>query len=330
MAEYTSTEQPTSSGQHVLMKDQSRIKKAVRRTTIAVNSRDRNYLNYPNSNFFRYTLRRPLTNVLSIELTNGTIPSYIYNIQAEWGSFSFYEASILYVAPAVSATITLTPGFYTEAQLIAELQTQLNAIPGIKNVYTVTQHVTPAGTTTRFLQIDTTPNLYPGYTASYVLKFYSGNFKDELDLNTLAYMAIKTPARLLGFGYNDYVSGTDYSQGKPLLMPSAPYRLIAVMPMDLENFLSRIYLHIETDGRNLDRMECGVGRRDCFHIFYIKNGQTEYTNLDKETDNSIFESSPAPIARVSNLEISIRDEFGRPLNLNMRELSLIFEITHLE
>jgi hypothetical protein len=143
-------------------------------------------------------------------------------------------------------------------------------------------------------------------------------------------MAIKTPARLLGFGYDDYVSGTDYSQGNPLVTPSTPYRLIGVLPMDLENFLSRIYLHIETDGRNLDRIECGVGRRDCFHIFYIKNGQTDYTNLDKETDHSIFESSPAPISRVSNLEISMRDEFGRPLNLNMRELSLVFEITHLE
>ena len=330
MAEYTSTEQPTSSGQHVLMKDQSRIKKAVRRTTIAVNSRDRNYLNYPNSYFFRYTLRRPLTNVLSIELTNGTIPSYIYNVQAEWGSFSFYEAAILYVAPAVSATVTLTPGFYTESELVAELTTRLNAIPGIKNTYTVTQYVTPAGRTTRFLQIDASPNSYPTYTASYVLKFYSGDFKDELDLNTLAYMAIKTPARLLGFGYDDYVSGTDYSQGKPLVTPLTPYRLIGVLPMDLENFLSRIYLHIETDGRNLDRIECGVGRRDCFHIFYIKNGETDYTNLDKETDHSIFESSPAPISRVSNLEISMRDEFGRPLNLNMRELSLVFEITHLE
>jgi hypothetical protein len=330
MAEYTSTEPPTSSGQHVLMKDQSRIKKAVRRTTIAVNSRDRNYLNYPNSNFFRYTLRRPLTNVLSIELTNGTIPSYIYNIQEEWGSFTFYEAAIPYVAPAISATITLTPGFYTDAELIAELQTQLNAIPGIKNLYAVAQYATPAGRATRFLQIDATPNLYAGYTASYILKFFSGDFKDELDLNTLAYMAIKTPARLLGFGYDDYVSGTDYSQGKPILTPSTPYRLIAVLPMDLENFLSRIYLHIETDGRNLDRIECGVGRRDCFHIFYIKNGNTDYTNLDKETDHSIFESSPAPISRVSNLEISIRDEFGRPLNLNMRELSLVFEITHLE
>jgi len=262
-------------------------------------------------------------------LTNGTIPSYIYNVQAEWGSFTFYEAAIPYVGPAVSATITLTPGFYTDAELVTELGIQLNTIPGKKNTYTVTQYATPAGRATRYLQIEASPNLYAD-TASYVLKFFSGDFKDELDLNTLAYMAIKTPARLLGFGYDDYVSGTDYSQGKPILTPGNPYRLIAVLPIDLENFLSRIYLHIETDGRNLDRIECGVGRRDCFHIFYIKNGQTDYTNLDKETDHSIFESSPAPIARVSNLEISVRDEFGRPLNLNMRELSLVFEITHLE
>ena len=323
MAEYTSIEQPTSSGQHVLMKDQSRIKKAVRRTTITVNSRDRNYLNYPNSNFFRYMLRRPLTNVLSIELTNGTIPSYIYNIQEEWGSFTFYEAAIPPATAGITTTLTLRPSFYTETQLMAELQTQLNSIPGINNTYTVTQYTTPAGRPTRLLQID-------GTVCAFTLQFFSGDFKDDIVLKTQTYMAIKTPARLLGFGYHDYDSGTDYSQGKPVLMPSQPYRLIAALPMDLENFLSRIYLHIETDGRNLDRIECGVGRRDCFHIFYIKNGQSDYTNLDKETGHSIFESSPAPISRVSNLEISVRDEFGRPLNLNMRELSLVFEITHLE
>ena len=313
----------TSSGQHVLMKDQSRIKKAVRRTTIAVNSRDRNFLNYPNSNHFRYTLRRPLTNVMSIELTNGTIPSYIYNIQDNWGSFSFYEAAIPFVGPEIKTTITLTPGFYTEIQLIAELVFQLNSIVGRKNAYSVNYYTTPGGLVTRNLQID--GNLCP-----FILKFYSGNVKDELDLNTLAYMSINTPARLLGFGYDDYVSGTDYSKGTPILTPGTPYRLISVLPMDLDNFLSRIYLHIETDGRNLDRIECGAGRRDCFHVFYIKNGSTDYTLLDKETDHSIFESSPSPISRVANLEIFIRDEFGRPLNLNMRELSLVFEICHLE
>ena len=306
----------TSSGQHVLMKDQSKIKRAIRRTTIVVNSRDRNYLNYPNSNFFRYSLRRPLTNVMSIELTNGTIPSYIYNIQKDWGSFTFSESG------GPTATVTLTPGFYTESQLLAELQAQLNAIPDKLNTYTVTQNILN-GRNTRHIKIS-------GTRATFVIQFYSGDFKDELDLNTLAYMAINTPARLLGFGFDDYISGYDYSQGAAVPTPSFPFTMIGVLPMDLDNFLTRIYLHIEADGRNLDRMENGAGRKDCFHIFYIQNGQTDYTLLDKETDHSIFESNPSPISRISNLEISIRDEFGRPLNLNMRELNLIFEITHLE
>lgn len=288
----------TSSGQHVLMKDQSRIKKAVRTTTIVVNSRDRNFLNYPNPNHFRYTLRRPLTNVMSIELVNGSIPTFIYNIQDPWGSFTFQEATKLY-------KITLIPGFYSEAQLATELQTRLNAIPGILNTYTVA--VDPI---TKRLTIGSTS------VATFALLFYSGDFKDEIDLVTLAIMSINTPARLLGFGLNDYtsISGS----------------ITSPLPMDLDNFLNRIYLHIETDGKNLDRMEQSAGRRDCFHMFFFQPGAAEYTFLDKETITPIFTSSPAPLARVSNLEISLRDEFNRFVNLNHREMNLIFEIIHLE
>ena len=312
----------TSSGQHVLMKDQSRIKKAIRRTTIIVNSRDRNYLNYPNSNSFRYSLRRPLTNVLSITLTNGIIPSSIYNIQPEWASFTIYEHHVPFLRQANTATVTLTTGFYTEAELLVELQTQLNAIPNKNNTYTVTQKVIN-GRNTRFIQIS-------GTAARFTLRFVDGDFKDELDMNTLSYMSINTPARLLGFGYDNYMSGYDFSKGAPVATPSSPFVLVGVLQMDLENFLSRIYLHIETDGRNLDRMEAGSGRKDCFHIFYIKNGEKDYTLLDKETDHSTFVSSPAPIARMANLEITLRDEFNRLVDVHHRELSLVFEITHLE
>jgi hypothetical protein len=104
----------TSSGQHVLMKDQRAIKKAVRLTTIVVDSRDRNYLAYPNSNHFRYTMRRPLTNVMNIELINAVVPSLLFTIDTAWGTFSFQEATTVY-------TVTLTSGYYTDSQLITEL-----------------------------------------------------------------------------------------------------------------------------------------------------------------------------------------------------------------
>ena len=291
---------PTSSGQHVLMKEQTKIKKAVRQTTIVVNSRDRNYLNYPNSNHFRYTLRRPLTNVLSVELVNATIPSLLFTIEQTWGSFTFLEGTTPY-------KITLTPGYYTDGTIMTELQTQLNGIVGKVNTYAVSQD-----TRNLSIIIEAT-NISP---TEFSLLFYSGDFKDDIDLNTLAILSINTPARLLGFGLNDYTS-----IGGIIISP---------LPIDLENFFNRLYLHLETDGKSLARMEMGAGRQDCFHIFNIEPGANHYTSLNKDTIQSMFTSSPAPIARMANLNVDIRDEFNRPAYLNYREVQLIFEITHLE
>ena len=301
----------TSSGQHVLMKDQTRIKKAVRQTTIVVNSRDRNYVAYPNPNHFRYTLRRPLTNVMSVELMNGSVPAFLYTIQSDWNTFSFCE----WTGPSLSScvnipivTVTLACGFYTEEELCKELETQLNCMPDRNNTYEVrlnphTKKLTVAATNSKILPFS--------------FLFFSGDKKDEIDMKTLAVLSINTPARFLGFGLNDYSSD-------PCGQIHAP------LPMDLENFLNRMYLHLESDGKNLSRMELGAGRPDCFHIFYIYPGKANYIYLDKETDHSTFVSSPAPIARMTTLEITIRDEFNRLVDLQHRELSLVFEISHLE
>jgi hypothetical protein len=290
---------PTSSGQHLLMKDQSKIKRALRRTTIVVNSRDRNYLTHPNSNDFRYTMRRPLTNILSIELMSGSIPSYLYNINVGWNTFSFSEGGI-------NSLIKLTPGYYQVSEFINELQKQLNAIPAKQNTYTVT--INPL---TNILTISST-NVAP-----FSLLFYSGSPTDHIDLNTLSILSINTPATILGFGINDYTSN---SSGQ----------LKALLPLDLNTMITRIYLHIQADGKNVSRMELGSGRPDCFHIFYIPPGSGDYYLLNKETDHSLFESSPAPISRIRSLDISLRDEFNRPIDLNYKQLNLVLEITHLE
>ena len=205
----------TSSGQHVLMKDQSRIKKAVRQTTIVVNSRDRNYLNYPNSNHFRYTMRRPLTNVINIELVNAVIPSFLFVIDKPWATFTFQESTTQY-------EVTLTFGYYTESQLITELQLQLNSIPGKINTYSISQNPRDKAI------IITATNPSP---VSFTLLFFSGIKRDEIDMNNVSILAINTPARLLGFGVNDYVS-----VGGAITAP---------LPMDLENFFNRLYLHFK-------------------------------------------------------------------------------------
>jgi hypothetical protein len=304
MAEFIALDQvpttdPTSSGQHLLMKDQSKIKKALRRTTVVVNSRDRNIIRDRDSNSFKFQLRRPLTNVYSIELMSGCVPGFFFNINTGWNIFTFIEGSKPY-------KITLTPGLYTDATLLTELQTQLNAIPGKRNTYTCSQNQN-----TRRMQITSTNVI------SYKCMFYSGISHDQIDLNMASIVSMDTPARLLGFGLQDYVcDGTG--------------TLRAVLPMDLNNFLNRIYLHLESDGRNLSRMEVGAGKQDCFHVFYVIPGESDYVFLNKETDHPMFESSPAPISRITTLEVSLRDEFNRPLDINRRDYSLVFEITHLE
>jgi len=304
MAEFVALDQtpssePTSSGQHVLMKDQTKIKRALRRTTVVVNSRDRNTIRDPDSNSFRFQLRRPLTNVYSVELMSGCVPGFFFNINVGWNTFTFVEGSKPY-------TITLTPGLYTEATLLTELQLQLNAIPGKRNTYTCSQNQN-----TKRIQIQSTNVI------SYKFLFYSGMTADQIDLNMVSIVSMNTPARILGFGLQDYMSDTTGL-------------VKAVLPMDLNNFLNRIYLHLESDGRNLSRMEVGAGKQDCFHIFYLIPGKEDYIFLNKETVQSIFESSPAPISRITTLEISLRDEFGRPLDVNRRDYSLVFEIVHLE
>jgi hypothetical protein len=236
---------------------------------------------------------------MSIELMNGCIPSYIYNVNTGWNTFNFQEGGLI-------VTITLRPGYYKESTLLTELQTQLNAIPNKKNTYAVLLNQN-----TKRVQI-TSSNTVP-----YSFLFYSGSPRDDIDLNTLAILSINTPARLLGFGLQDYTSDVNGS-------------ITSILPVDIDNFLKTIYLHIESDGKNLSRMELGNGGQDCFHIFFLSPGETNYVNLNQNTMQTLFESSPAPIARMMTLDISFRDEFNRVVDFNQRESTLVFEITHLE
>jgi hypothetical protein len=44
----------------------------------------------------------------------------------------------------------------------------------------------------------------------------------------------------------------------------------------------------------------------------------------------IFYSSPAPISRIGTLNISLRDEFHRLIDVGWQDFTLLFEITYLE
>lgn len=289
-----------TSGQQVLLPEGTKAKRKQRTVTVAVNSRDRNIGQDYNPNSFRWTFRRPLKDVLSIELVNGSVPAALYNINTGWNKFTFGETG------NQTWTVTLTPGQYTATQMCAELQTQLNALSGKLNTYTVSYNAI-----TMFANISATGG------TEYTLYFLSSPFTDTIDTHTGATMSINCPARLFGFEWQDYTSSAG-----------------AVRPqhrMDPDLFLRKVYLYVNADNSvELNRVEMGAGRKDSFHILYMDQIINGYYTLNKDLHTPIFISSPAPISRVGTLNISIRDEFYRLVDIGWLDFTLLFEITYLE
>ena len=303
----------TSSGQQILLPQQTQLpslkprQRKERVTTILCNSRERNVVSYPNTNQFRWRLRRDLKDILCIRLIGGSVPANLYNINTGWNKFTFLENSISY-------TITLNLGKYDETSLANELKRALNN-SGLANVYNVIY-----STTTLKLSIIRTSGIY-----NFSFLFGSGNYTDQFDdytgvvdaLSNDYLSEIRSPARILGFVTQDYSStaGT----------------IIAPNPVDIAWFLNKIFLHINVDtALELNRVEVARGAHDPYTIIYLDEVKDSVKHLNKETDYPVIEFSPAPLSRLSLLEISLRDEFYKLLDVQNKEFTLLLEISYLE
>ena len=287
-----------TSGQQLLLPASTAKQRGQKTVTVAVNSRDRSLSSYPYSNDFRWTLKRPLKDIVSIELLSGCVPAALYNINTGWNQFTFGEDTN-------KRTITLTPGQYTAESLASELSTQLDT--GSFNDYTVTY-----SSVTKKMTINVTG------TASYTFYFGSGNFLDTFDTYGTCITSINCPARILGFDQLDYTGiGTS--------------SLVAPHFADPNYCIQRLYLHINVDNTyELNRVEVGSGRHDCFHIIYMDPQITDgYYFLNRDTYMPVYYSSPAPLSRLAFFTVSLRDEFFRPVDLGNYDFTLVFEITTL-
>jgi hypothetical protein len=302
-----------SSGQQVLLPQQTPPppvgprKRRERITTILCNSRERNVISYPNTNMFRWRLRRDLKDITSIRLIGGSVPGNLYNINSSWNKFTFFENTSNY-------TITLNIGYYDATSLALELKRALNS-SGLANIYDVSY-----STTSLKLTIKRVSGTY-----SFSILFQSGEYTDMFDDYTGAvdnlsndYLSeIKCPARILGFITEDYSdkSGT----------------IVGSNPVDTAWFLNKLFLHINTEtDKEFNRIEVARGRHDPYTIIYLDEIKDGVKFLNKETDYPVIEFNPAPLSRLSLLEISIRDEFYKLLDLQNKEFTLLFEITFLE
>jgi hypothetical protein len=293
----------TTSGQQILLPESTRKQRKQRQITVEVNSIDRSRLVTYDTNNFRWEFRRPLKDIVSIELVSGCIPADLYNVTEYWNKFLFGEIGYGII------TLTLTPGQYTPVSLAVELETQLNGISNRVNTYSVIYN-----DITKKITIQTT-NFPPN---DFMFYFQSGQtHTDQVNSTTGAIESINCPAKLLGFDLQNTLSVNG------IITP--PYRV------DVDYCIKRVYLHINADNsKELSRIEVGSGRRDFFHVLYLSNCNNGFYNLNRDTYMPIYYSSPAPITRMSFMTISIRDEFFRLVDLGNHELSLVFEITVLD
>lgn len=289
-------ENQRASGQSILLPPKT--KERSRRTVLLeVNSRDRNMRSYASATDFRWKLFRPLKDVLSIQIVGGTVPTRFFNIDNGWNKFTFLEDTTRY-------TITLKPGCYTTAQMVAELEIELATVAATNSYI-----VTTSGTTDQLIITRSSGD------KTFALLFVSGDFTDLYDNNNSLVM-MNSPAKMLGFSFADYKN--DDSK------VTSPYAADA-------NFLTnRMYLYVnQENNQDIATVERSVGKKSPYSIIYMDQ-TSPYKTFTQESFEPFFQASPAPIARLTTLTISLRDEFDRVLNFNGRDFTLLLEFVYLE
>jgi len=299
MNTYEKAGQVQSSGQQVTIAYPKRNERRETTVLLEINSRDRNIVQYPAPSEFRFRLFRPLKDVVKIQIAGGTIPGCLYNINNGWNVFTFQEGNQKW-------NPTIPPGRYAYESLCKIFASTLNSLPGITNTYIVT--------------IDSTTGIFTLQratgAASFALLFRTGAFVDFYDQNNTL-QKINTPAKLLGFGREDYVN-----TGAVLQSPFI---------VDLDFLLNRCYLYINHDNtQDLNTIERSVGRQQPHAIIYFDELRNNYKFLNKETFEPLFSSYPAPISRIATFEISVRDEFDRCVDMNGRDFTILLEVVYLD
>lgn len=286
-----------SSGQDILLPEKKRSKEP-RSIFFEVNSNDRNRRINKTSSEFRWNFPVPIKEVRQLRIVGGSVPQPFNNIDAPFNAFTLRVGIDHY-------DIVVPPGQYDAATLCTK-------ISNLINIRTAPTHIFSAsvdGASGRFKLERAT-----GFASFTLLFGQGGAYVDLIEAETGGLLETKSLATFLGF---HPATNADSDGG---LIITSPFTL------QLSDRLGRIYLYMNYESsQDLTVISRGLGRHSPSLIIYMDQGTSTVKFLNKETYDIYVLSRPAPLSRISWLDISFRDEYYRPVNFNGREVTLLFE-----
>lgn len=256
-------------------------------STLLIDSRDRNYVKYPNSHSYKIHLNKQYRDVVAIKLTMGMIPHSGFYITAQNNTLNFWEASNNYV-------VTITTGYYTKSELFAAIKAGMEGASLSTNSYTISTTAEK-----NYVQIERGSG-----TDSFSLQF----------LSTTGEYIENSIGPLLGFLPQNYSNQTTYTGSIPFCeyIDQEPY--VAIHIDEAPNIISlgkgadNAFAIVPLQSNNTD----GCGRE-----FFGKN-----TANSGETEKHY---NP-PIGALRSMTIKFKKHDGTLYDFNGKEHFLLFDI----
>ena len=285
-------------------------KKLTKVKYVLIDSRDRNILQYPNSNKFTIYLDEVIKDVLEIELISAYVPNTGYTINKN--NCFIYSSIDMSGSAVVDTAISKTKGLLgywtsTKDDIVALLN-----ILGPLLCYTGMLTATTNTNSSNYLLYGNSPiGPYISYsprTKKITIKPKSDVFFVDSEKNYLT----KSMGELLGFRKNIIMADADtWEADTPLNLSQNDY----------------ILLHLD----NFERFEGRVSKNNSVKNAYAKlhlgNGTRNVFFGRIKAFTNALEMNPT-LQKLNRFDISFTDYYGNPYDFNNGDLSLTFAVTY--
>lgn len=231
---------PKSSGENLLIQQPKDFKELVdsnfknnnnyiKEDYLLIDSRDRNQVDYPNSNNYQIDLTEEYREILSVSLISSNIPKSQYLINTSNNILNFIDTN------SNTYEVFLPVGNYTIDELTTQIQNSMNS-SGTSDTYTVTNN-----SKTNKITISTISNfqlLFNGGTEKY----------NDSERNIYKQNSI---GKLLGFTMNDLSNSNSYTSQNQYNLNGPTYVLLHINELNnldgIKNSIKNAYAKIPLD-----------------------------------------------------------------------------------